>query len=181
MSTIDNSIVTYMVNRQWTVDHKTKRKRYLNHLAQSSKYDKDIAGKIGGMLIYNQLIEQYLSDIIEMSIQFIRAEIWPEAISLDIDTNKATFGKMIDYFKQYATIEPNREFLLSLLNKYNLKRNQVVHDLFDVEDFQKLAQELIEYADLADEIIRLLQQYDDRICKNFTSLEKRVNFRKYLK
>lgn len=36
-STIDDSIVTYMVERQWTADQKTQRKRYLNHLAQNSK------------------------------------------------------------------------------------------------------------------------------------------------
>lgn len=48
-------------------------------------------------------------------------------------------------------------------------------------DLQKLAQELNDYAELADEIIRLLEQYDKRICENLTGLEKRVNFRKYLK
>lgn len=31
-------------------------------------------------------------------------------------------------------------------------------------DLQKLAQELNDYAELADEIIRLLEQYDKRIC-----------------
>ncbi len=48
-------------------------------------------------------------------------------------------------------------------------------------DFQRLAQELNDYAELADEIIRLLEQYDKRICENLTGSEKRVNFRKYLK
>lgn len=48
-------------------------------------------------------------------------------------------------------------------------------------DLQKLAQELNDCAELADEIIRLLEQYDKRICENLTGLEKRVNFRKYLK
>lgn len=48
-------------------------------------------------------------------------------------------------------------------------------------DLQKLAQELNDYAELADEIIRLLEQYDKRICENLTGSEKRVNFRKYLK
>ena len=44
-------VVSYMVNRQWTVDQKAERKRYLYRLAQQSKNDKDIASKIGGMLI----------------------------------------------------------------------------------------------------------------------------------
>lgn len=180
-SQIDDSIVTYMVNRGWTVDEKTARKRYLHHLAQQSKWDKDIASKIGGMLIYNQIIEQYLTDIVDMSIHFIKAETWPVAVSLDVELDKATFGKIIEYFKQFATFEPNRALILSYLKKFNIKRNQVVHDLFDVQDLSKLADELDDYADLADDTINLLTKYDDQVCENFRELEKRVNFRKYLK
>lgn len=178
---IDDSIVTYMVDRGWLVDQKTERKRYLHKLARQSKFDRDIASKIGGMLIYNQIIEQYLADIVEMSINFIKAETWPVAISLDVELDKSTFGKIIESFKQFATIEPNRELILSYLKKFNIKRNQVVHDLFDVQDLRNLAQELDDYAELADEIINLLNDYDQQVCDNFSQLEKRVNFRKYLK
>ena len=64
-------VVSYMVNRQWTVDQKAERKRYLYRLAQQSKYDKDIASKIGGMLIYNQVFVQFLTDITKISIYLI--------------------------------------------------------------------------------------------------------------
>jgi hypothetical protein len=80
---------------------------------------------------------------------------------------------MIEYFKQFATVEPNRELIIAHLTKYNTKRNQVVHDLFDVEDFNNLGAELVEYGDLADEIIRLLDAYDDQVCANFCALEQR--------
>lgn len=178
MSTqIDRSVIEYMVQRKWALDLKTERKRYLFRLARESKNDPDIASKIGGMLIYNQVIEQYLHDIIEMSIYYIKAEIWPVAVSLDIDLDKATFGKMIEYFKQFATVEPNRELILSHLNKFNTKRNQVVHDLFDIQDLKQLAVELDAYADLADEIITLLTEYDNQVCENFCELDRRVNFK----
>lgn len=177
----NSAIVTYMVNRSWAVDQKTERKRYLYRLAQESKADTNIAGKIGGMLIYNQVIEQFLFDIIQMSINFIKAEIWPVSVELDVELDKATFGKMIEYFKQFATVEPNREQILSYLKKFNTKRNQVVHDLFDIGDLGKLARELDDYAQLADEIICLLAQYDDQVCCNFCNLEKRIDFRKFLK
>lgn len=163
---------------KYTADQETQRKRYLCHLARQCKQDKDIASKIGGMLIYNQMIEQYLRDIIEMSIYYIKAEIWPVAVNLDIDLDKATFGKMIECFKQFATVEPNRELILSHLNKFNTKHNQVVHDLFDIQDLKQLAVELDAYADLADEIITLLTEYDDQVCENFCELDRRVNFKK---
>lgn len=174
----NNCVVKYMADHSWSADQKTQRKRYLCHLARQCKQDTDIASKIGGMLIYNQVIEQYLHDIIEMSIYYIKAEIWPVAVNLDIDLDKATFGKMIEYFKQFATVEPNRELILSHLNKFNAKRNQVVHDLFDIQDLKQLAVELDAYADLADEIITLLTEYDDQVCENFCELDRRVNFKK---
>ena len=87
---------------------------------------------------------------------------------------------MIEFFTRYSTIEPNRDQLLSYLKKYNSKRNQVVHDLFDIPDLGKLGRELDEYAKLADEILHLLMEYEDHVCENFCALSKRINFKKYL-
>ena len=171
-------ISSYMTQRKWNTDRKNDRKRYLFRLAQQSKQDPDVASKIGGMLIYNQIIEQCLADIVQMSIYYIKAEIWPVEVDLDIDLEKATFGKVIEYFKQFATVEPNREQLLTYLRKFNNKRNQVVHDLFDIENLDKLAQELDEYAQLADEILNLLMEYDQQVCGNFCELCQKTDFRK---
>lgn len=176
MSLDDQSIVAYMKEHQWERDHQQERKRYMCRLARQSKQDPDIASKIGGMLIYNQVIEQYLADIITMSIFYIKAKIWPVSVSLEIDLEKATFGKMIDYFQRYATVEPNQEQILSYLTKFNAKRNQVVHDLFDIRDLDALARELNEYAQLADEIIDLLSEYDRQVCENFRQLDRSKSF-----
>lgn len=168
----DRAFLTYLSNRQWTVDQKSGRKFYLFRIAQQSKDSKDFASKVGGMLIYNQVIEQFLTDIIEMSIYYIKAKIWPVTVQLDAELDKATFGKVIEYFRQFATVEPNRDKILTCLKKFNIKRNQVVHDLFDVEDLRVLAQELEDYADLANEIIMLLDEYDNQVCYNYCQLEK---------
>ena len=97
-----------------------------------------------------------------------------------MELDKATFGKVIDYFTQYATMEPNRDLILSHLKKFNSKRNQVVHDLFDIRDMDTLGRELDKYAALADEIIDLLAKYDDQVCENFSHLEQKTDFRKFL-
>lgn len=176
-----DSIVSYMVQRKWAVDQKIQRKRYLHRLAKQSKQDPDVATKIGGMLIYNQVIEQYLKDIVHMSICYIKADLYPVSVNLEIDLDKATFGKVIEYFTQFATVEEQRELILSHLKKFNSKRNQVVHDLFDIGDMGALARQLDQYAALADEIIGLLCKYDDLVCENFSRLEQRKEFQKFLK
>ena len=167
----------YISQRKWNTPAKTERIRYLHRIAQNSKRDRDISGKIGGMLIYNQIIEQFLSAIIEMSIYYVKAEIWPVTVSFGVELDKATFGKVIDYFKQFATVEPNRELILSHLKKHNSKRNLVVHDLFDIQDLNKLAKELDEFADLADEILKLLMEYDEQVRDNFRALSRRLDFK----
>lgn len=91
-----------------------------------------------------------------------------------------TFGKLINEFKQYATIEHNREILLEYLHKYNVKRNEVVHNLFGIEDLEKLAIELDEYALLADEIVHLLVEYDNSVCEKFCDLDTRVDFNDFV-
>ncbi len=171
-------VAEYMLQRKWSVDQKSARKRYLCSLARQSKQDKDLSSKIGGMLIYNQVIEQLLSDIVEMSIYYIKAQIWPVSVSLDIELDSSTFGKVIEYFKQFATVEPRRDEILAMLRKFNIKRNHVVHDLFDIQDLKKLSRELDGYAELADEIIRMLDDYSDQVCENFCQLEKRRDFRR---
>lgn len=165
-------VVEYMTNREWADDLKGERKNSLFHLALESQKKQDVSSKIGAMLIFNQVIEQFLEDIIELSIYYIKAKIWPASVSLKIDFEKVTFGKMIDLFKQYATIEYNRDIILKYLKQFSNKRNKVVHHLFEIEDLNVLSEELDEYALLAEEIVCLLIEYDGQICERFCDLEE---------
>lgn len=175
----DEKFQQYIKQRKWALDQNTDRKMYLFRVAKKSTENQDFAAKIGGILIYNQVIEQFLADIIEMSIYYIKVSVLPDSVSLDVEPDKATFGKMIEYFRQFAIVEPNREKILADLKKFNTKRNQVVHDLFDVEDLGKLYHELADYAELADEIIILLDAYDNQVCRKFCQLEKKLDLQKY--
>ncbi|MBQ3488792.1 MAG: hypothetical protein IJA71_10955, partial [Clostridia bacterium] len=174
MAKREEDIIQYMLRQEWAVDRKLSRRRYLLRLARESKADPDIAGKIGGMLIWNQVIEQMLKDIVDTSIHFIKARIWPVAVDMKLDLDSATFGKVIDYFKQYATVQEDREEILARLKKFNIKRNQVVHDLFDIGDLKRLGAELDEYAALAEETMAMLEKYDERVCDDLRELERRV-------
>lgn len=175
-----DEIVKYMVEGKWKDDEKADRKLYLFKLAQESKSQKDISHKIGGMLIYNQVIEEFLKDIVEYSVNYIKAEIWPTDVHMKFDFSKATFGSLINYFKQYATKEYNRKYIIEELTKYKEIRNQVVHNLFNIEDFDKLSIKLDEYASVADEIVVLLIEYDSSICQKFCDLSNRVDFNDFV-
>lgn len=175
-----DKIVEYMVHERWKTDVKIERKLELWNIAKESKKDVDVSHKIGGLLIYNQLIDEFLKDIVEYSIFYIKAEIWPASFALEIDFSRKTFGQNIELFKQYATIEYNRDILIKYLEKFNKKRNQVVHNIFVVEDMQNLKTEIDEHLELAEEIVALLVEYDNCICEKFIDLSRRVDFKDFV-
>lgn len=63
-----DEILDHMVKGKWKKDIKQTRKLELWKLAKESQGDVDVSHKIGGLLIYNQLIDECLKDIIEYSI-----------------------------------------------------------------------------------------------------------------
>lgn len=171
-----DEIIEYMINGNWKTDIKRKKKMELWKLAKESQGDVAVSHKIGGLLIYNQLIDEFLKDIIKYSIYYIKAEIWPASFALNINFEKKTFGQNIELFKQYAMIEPDRDVLLEYLTRFNKKRNSVVHNLFVIEDMQLLKQDIDNYLLIAEEIIELLCKYDNNICHKFDDLDRRVDF-----
>lgn len=175
-----DKIVEYMVRNRWKTDIKIERKLELWNLAKESKKDLDVSHKIGGMLIYNQLIDEFLKDIVEYSIYYIKAEIWPSSFALQIDFSRKTFGQNIELFRQYATIEYNRDVLIKNLVLFNKKRNQVVHNIFDVKDLQSLKKEIDEHLEIAEEIVELLVEYDNCLCEKFVDLSQRVDFNDFV-
>jgi len=171
-----DSIITYMKNGMWKDDLKFERKMYLRQLAKKSSKRTNIASKIGGMLIYNQLIEECLKDLVEYSAYYIKATMWPTQIDLSFDFSKSTFGGIIQSFQRYVLIEYNRDIIIDELKNYGKKRNEVVHHLFDIHDLSVLGAELDEYALRADEILSLLFEYDNAICEEFCELCENVDF-----
>ena len=171
-----DDIISYMINGRWQDDLKGARKLFLLNLAKDSSANDALASKIGSMLIYNQLLEECLKDIVEYSVYYIKAEIWPADVDLSFDFSKSTFGELIRHFKRFAMIEFNRDVLLQYLTKYNRKRNEVVHHLFEIQNLSSLTDELDEYAILAEEIFYLLIEYDNCICHKFCDVADRVDF-----
>lgn len=103
-----DEVLAFMVNKDWEKDEKASRKVYLHKIARESSKSDVPAQKIGGMLIYNQIIEQLLREIVIGSIAYVKAEIWPAEVQLDFKFNKMPLGNLISSFEQYATKETNR-------------------------------------------------------------------------
>lgn len=175
-----DEVLEYMVNKEWTKESKIEGKLYLFRMAQESIKSDKLQNKIGGVLIINQVIEQLLREIIIASLSYVRAEIWPTNIELNIQTSKATFGKLIEYFKKFAIKKYNREVLIKDLEELNINRNKLVHNLFDIKDESNLKKELEKYEEISDELIQLLFEYYNAISEELFDLDDRVEFESFI-
>ncbi len=173
----NDEVIEYMINREWEKESKIERKRFLFNIAKESKDSEEISQKIGGMLIFNQIAEQLLKEVIICSIGYLKAEIWPTSIEFNLQLTKCTFGKLIEYFKQLTIKEYNREILIECLEKLNKNRNDMVHKLFDIENIDVLKKKLNEYDELSEETIELLLEYYNAICERLIELDGRVDFK----
>ena len=167
-----DEVIEFMLNKDWEKDYKKERKTYLLNIAKECEKSKKIADIIGGILIYNQL----LKETIICSISYIKAEIWPSIVQMNLDFDKATFGNLIEYFKQFAIKEYNRDIILKYLRDIKKTRNDTVHRLFEIQDIKNLKNELKNYYGKAYELVILLNEYYDQICWKLYDLSDRIDW-----
>ena len=171
-----DEVIKFMINRDWEKDYKQERKIYLLNIAKECENSEKIADTIGGILIYNQLVEQFLKETIICSISYIKAEIWPSSVQMNLDFDKATFGVLIEYFKQFAVKEYNRDVILKYLKDIKKTRNDTVHRLFEIKDIKNLKNELNDYYGKSFELVMLLNEYYNEICWKLDDLSERIDW-----
>lgn len=158
-----NEIKEHIINKEWIDDPKTDIFFKYYKIAQKCSKSKNVEDLVSGTLLYNQLVEKSLRDTIIISIIVIKAKAWPEKVELDLNFDKATFGKLVEYFKRFALKKYNRDIIVKYLNDILPIRNKVIHKIFDIEDINK---ELADYFVKADELVLLLNGYYNSIAEN---------------
>ncbi len=153
----------HIKNREWTFDTKEEKKFYYFKMAEKCSQSDKVEDLVSGTLIYNQLIEQSLIEVIILSIIYVKAKAWPKKIKFDLNFDKATFGKQIDYFEKFVIEEANRDIIIKYLKEVLKIRNKVIHHLFDIDNFNK---ELEEYFGKANKLFILLIQYYNDIAEH---------------
>ena len=68
---------------------------------------------MGALLIWQQVLEQFLKEIIEISIGYIKAEIWPTKIDLKVDFERKTFGQIIADYENFSLDFKNKQKTLN--------------------------------------------------------------------
>lgn len=172
----DRKIFESMKNKEWWIDKFKARKLELISSCRRINYNSSISRKIGGLLLWQQVIEQFLKEIIQISLTYVKAEIWPTKIDLKIDYDRKTFGQIIDMYKNYSVDYEDRPKIIGYLKTINDNRRMVTHKMFNVEDLEELENLFESSYDIHEDLLQLLLDHYILIGDNLEELNDRVDF-----
>lgn len=172
----DRKIFESMKNKDWWIDKFKARKIELISSCRRINSNSSISRKIGGLLLWQQVIEQFLKEIIQISLTYVKAEIWPTKIDFKIDYDKKTFGQIIDMYKNYSVDYEDRPKIIGFLKTINDNRRMVTHKMFNVEDLEELENLFKSSYDIHEELLQLLLDHYILIGDNLEELNDRVDF-----
>ena len=103
----------------------------------NKQFDKrSIEGVLASVLIYQQIIEEYLINLMKMSHLYVKGEIWPSRINFPIK-KKMMFGDILDSHKLTIDFD-KKNVLLEKCREFNEIRIKFVHKLFQFDTTQEL-------------------------------------------
>lgn len=176
----DKKIFKTMNNYEWRIDQQKERKIDLLEIANKINKESSISDKIGGLLIWQQVIEQMLKEIICTSITYIKAEIWPTKVNYNVKFNDKTFVKIISDYDLYSLDYEAKDKIVQKLKTINNNRNTIIHKIFDIENLNKL-EDLFEINFSSyNEIMLLLLNHYLKIYDCLEDLSKRVNWNNFI-
>lgn len=172
----DRKIFESMKNKDWWIDKLKARKIELIKSCRRINSNSSISRKIGGLLLWQQVIEQFLKEINQISITYVKSEIWPTKIDLKIDYERKTFGQVIDIYKNYSIDYEDRPKIISLLKTINDNRRTITHKMFEVEDLEDLENVFESSYEIHEELLQLLLDHYILIGNKLEELKTRVNW-----
>lgn len=174
-------VVDYMVNKKWEIDDFHDRKNKIITTLKTISKKSDITSKLGGFLLCIQFEEQLLKEAIQISSNYIKAEIWPSKVDLYVDLNEKTFGSLITYFKHNSIEFDTKTDLINLLNIQNKLRNKIVHNIFQAKSLKLIEKDVDRVIEEFDDVVVMLLNYYDKVCYYLYDLARGVDFSLFVK
>lgn len=176
----DKKIFLMMNTKEWWIDKFKSRKIELLRPARRVHFNSSISQKMGAMLIWQQVIEQFLKEIIQISISYIKAEIWPTKVDLKVDLNEKTFGCIINSYDTFSIDFKDKQYIIDILKKINKNRNKIVHRIFEIEQLEGLEEYFKYNFNNYQSLLELLIDHYIYICHLLEDLKERVNWEDFL-
>lgn len=176
----DRKIFEAMKNKDWWIDKFKSRKIELIRSCRKINSNSSISRKIGGLLLWQQVIEQFLKEIIQISLTYVKAEIWSTKIDFKIDYDRKTFGQVIEIYKNYSVDYEDRPKILEHLKTINDNRRTITHKMFEVENLEDLEDIFESSYNIHEELLKLLLDHYILVENNLEDLKTMVDWEDFL-
>lgn len=176
----DKQIFEMMSNPSWWIDRQKRRKQELLKYARRVHSNSSISSKMGGLLLWQQVLEQFLKEIIHISISYIKAEIWPTRVDLKVNFKNKTFGVILNDYENYSLDYKDKSKILTKLKLVNDNRNTIVHKIFEVDNLENLETYFEESFNTYEDLLPLLLDHYINNCYYLEDLKKRVDWQDFL-
>lgn len=128
------------------MDMKLVRAKELSAIIQSSGKC-NLLEKFGAIMLYNQMIEEKIKNLIVFSNK-------ENHVHSKINLDSLTFGKLLEKFDEYVIKTRAYNELSHSLNECRIFRNALVHKIFNIEYF-------FDIVEIADELIKAQEKIID--------------------
>jgi hypothetical protein len=136
----DEAILGFIENEEkWLTFENKEMIINLIKIADQQFATQKMEGILSAVLIYQQVLEEFLRVLLGLSNLYIQGEIWPSRIKLEV-RDKMMFGQLLKEHQRTIDFDCKKELLNSCQN-FSEIRNRFVHKLLKFDSEQEMFSE----------------------------------------
>lgn len=152
-------------------------------LAKAVKADvstESVSGKIAQMFVYHQIVHELTKILIEMSLLYVQAEIWPTEFNPAYDNGKSKMTYWyITYYEEHCIENVDKEKYIQLAKRLNEIRNKVAHNLTG-KNVVEINRSFNEFSRLYDSLIESYDKCDAHLTQKMHEISQRLDWDDFL-
>ena len=123
--------------------------------AESAFENGGVSGCIAATVIYQQVIEELLFNLLRLSEFIVQIAIYPNQIAIMPNGSELTFGKLVEEFNSICMEFKEKGALVGACRKFNKVRRFVAHQLASEADENAVVARTSEVSELYQEVFEL--------------------------
>lgn len=147
---------------------------HLLQIANKQIKNKTVEGVLSATLIYQQVMEELILNLLKVSHLYVQAEIWPSRINFPIN-KKMMFGQLLDAHKLSIDFDMKQE-LIKEAKEFNELRVKFVHKLVHTKGPSEIIDSADDVYTKFQTILDLFYQAREHLDRKLHDLYSRVDF-----
>lgn len=175
----DSELLTRIAEEaNWPEIDNSELSKKLVQIAHKEFAKKTVGGYLSSILIYQQVIEEFLINLLELSNLYVQGEIWPARIEIKTK-NRLMFGQLVKEHQRTIDFD-DKDDLLQQCDAFNKIRIKFVHNLLKFKNNKEVIESVKDVPNQFLNIIDLYFSGRSHILWLLDDLNKRVDWKDLL-